>query len=97
MLESRFQKKVISEIQRMYPGAVVLKNDPNYIQGIPDWLILNNNNWAALEIKRSMSSEIQPNQPYWIDLLNQMSFARFLFPENKEEVLYELQSSLRFN
>jgi len=94
ILESNFQKKVIDEIQAMYPGAVILKNDPNYIQGIPDWLILNNKRWAALEIKRSPRSGIQPNQPYWVDVLDAMSFARFLTPENKEDILHELRKAL---
>ena len=39
-LESKFQKELIDEIKREYPGCIILKNDPDYIQGFPDWTIL---------------------------------------------------------
>ncbi len=91
--ESEFQKKVIKELSQRYPGAVILKNDPNYIQAIPDWLMLFGNHWAAFEIKRHQNAHIQPNQEYYIDLMDEMSFARFIYPENKEKVFDELQRS----
>ena len=91
ILESRFQKKLIDEIKDMFPGCIVLKNDSSYIQGIPDWTIFYRDKWAVLEAKRSMCAARQPNQEYYIDILDQMSFARFVCPENKDEVLYELQ------
>lgn len=91
--ESEFQKNVINDIKNRFPGAMVLKNDPNYIQGIPDLLVLNNGKWAALECKRNKNSKHQPNQDYYIGKLNEMSYASFIYPENKEEVLDELQQS----
>lgn len=75
----------------MFPGCVVLKNDPNYLQGIPDLVIFYYNRWAMLEVKKSFNASHQPNQDYYIDKLDGMSFARFIYPENKEEVLDELQ------
>lgn len=91
--ESEFQKAVIDDIKNRFPGSIVLKNDPNYIQGIPDLLILNDGKWAALECKRNKNSKHQPNQDYYIGMLNEMSYASFIYPENKEEVLDELQQS----
>lgn len=91
MKENKFQTRVIGKIQRMFPGAVILKNDPNYLQGIPDILILYKNRWAALECKRNRNAIHQPNQDYYVDILNEMSFAAFLYPENEEEVLDGLQ------
>lgn len=93
MLENRFQAKLIEEIKTRFPGAMVLKNDPNYIQGVPDLLILFENKWASLECKKSSSETPRPNQPYYVDLMNKMSFSRFINPENKEEVLNDLQQA----
>lgn len=93
MLENEFQSKLIKELKKIFPGCMVIKNDPNYIQGIPDILVLYNNRWAALECKKSKGANRQPNQQYYVDKMNNMSFASFIFPENKEEVLNELQRS----
>lgn len=96
MKENEYQAELIKEIKREFPGAMVLKNDPNYIQGIPDLLILFKDRWAALEVKRSKNDSHRPNQDYYISIMNKMSFARFIYPENKEEILDELQRSFRF-
>lgn len=75
----------------MFPGCVIMKNDPRYVQGIPDILILFNNKWAMLEVKLDGSANIQPNQEYYVNLFNDMSFASFINPENEEDILYALQ------
>lgn len=93
MLESNFQAKLIRDIKDRFPGCIVMKNDPNYIQGIPDLLILYKDKWAALECKKDAASKKQANQSYYVEKMNEMSFSRFIFPENKEEVLHELQQS----
>lgn len=93
-LERDFQSKLIKELKVMFKGCIIIKNDPNYIQGIPDLLILYNDRWAALEVKKSEHAHHQPNQEYYVDLMDQMSFAAFIYPENKEEILYELQQAL---
>ena len=91
--ESKFQKEVIDEIQELLPDAIIMKNDPNYIQGIPDLTILSGNKWATLEIKKCKSAAHQPNQDYYVEKMNNMSYSAFIFPENKEEVLNELAQS----
>lgn len=93
-LERDFQAKLIKELKVMFKGCIIVKNDPNYIQGIPDLLILYNDRWAALEVKKSATAHHQPNQEYYVNLMDQMSFAAFIYPENKEEILYELQQAL---
>lgn len=93
MLENRFQAKLIKELKIMFDGCFVIKNDPNYIQGFPDLLILYKNKWAALECKKSEEDSFRPNQQYYINVLNDMSFASAIYPENKEEVLNELQQA----
>lgn len=95
MKEKVFQAGLIKDIKRMLPGAIVLKNDPTYIQGIPDLLVLYENKWAALECKRSEKSSRQPNQKYFVDLMDNMSFSKFVYPENKEDTLRELQQAFR--
>lgn len=90
-LESKFQKELMDEIKNRYPGCVILKNDSGYIQGFPDWTILYKDKWAVLEAKRNDKASYQPNQEYYVDKLNSMSFSRFVYPENKEQVLEELQ------
>lgn len=95
MSESRFQSQLIKELKQIFTGCVILKNDSSYIQGIPDILVLYKKRWAMLEVKASINSPVQPNQEYYVDLLNDMSFAAFICPENKEEVLNDLQQALR--
>lgn len=92
-LESQFQAKLICELKMIFPGCIVLKNDSSYIQGIPDLTILYNERWAVLECKRSARDRHQPNQDYYISALNAMGFARFIYPENKEDVLNELREA----
>ena len=89
-LESKFQKELMDKIKSQYPGCVILKNDSSYIQGFPDWTILYKDKWAVLEAKRSKSAAKQPNQEYYVDKLNDMSFSRFVYPENSEEVLEDI-------
>ena len=91
MLESKFQSGLIKELKEKFPGCIVLKNDADYKQGIPDLLVLYENKWAALECKKSTSAKHQPNQDYYVGKMNEMSFASFICPENKKEVLHELE------
>ena len=86
MIESEFQRKVKKEIKELFPTCYVLKADPTDIQGIPDLLILCDDKWAALEVKKSKSASHRPNQDYHVDKMNNMSYAAFIYPENKEEV-----------
>lgn len=93
MLERKYQENLIKKIEYMFPGCIVLKNDANYLQGFPDLLILYKNHWAALETKKNEFAHRQPNQEYYVTLLDGMSYANFIFPENESEVLSEIQSA----
>lgn len=92
MSESDFQSKLIYELEELFPGCFVTKMEP-YVQGCPDLLVLYKKKWAMLECKKSANASVRPNQPYYVDLLNKMSFAAFIYPENKDEVLYELEQA----
>ena len=92
-LESGFQDNLKKEIEEMFPGCMVFKMDQ--IQGIPDLLVLHNDKWASLECKKNARASKRPNQEYYVKLMNGMSFSRFIYPENKEEVLNELQQAFK--
>ena len=93
MRESKFQLNLKKEIETKFPGSIVTKLDSEMIQGIPDLLILYKDKWATLECKKATDSHHQPNQDYYVDKMDGMSFSRFIYPENKEEVLNELQQA----
>ena len=95
MLESAFQADLKKELKTMFPGCIVTKLDSSDIQGIPDLLVLYNNKWATLEVKKSSTARKRPNQDYYVDKMNNMSFSRFIYPENKEEVLNELRETFK--
>ena len=89
-LERDFQAGLVKDLKQMFPGCIVMKNDSSYIQGIPDLLILYKDKWASLEVKKAANANRQPNQEYYVKQMNEMSFSRFIFPENKESVLNDL-------
>lgn len=92
-LESGFQDGLIKDLKNIFPGCMIMKLDSSYIQGIPDLLVLYKDKWATLECKKHANARRQPNQPYYVDKMNEMSFSSFIYPENKEEVLYDLQQA----
>lgn len=93
MKESAFQHGLIQELKEMFPDALIFKNETK--QGLPDLTILEGDRWALLECKASADASHQPNQDYYVEKADRMSFSRFIFPENKQEVLDELQQAFR--
>jgi hypothetical protein len=89
--ESKFQADLIKELKEMFPGCIVLKNDSSYLQGIPDLTIFYEDKWGTLEVKQSATAKHQPNQDYYVEKMNEMSFSSFIYPENKEEIIKELR------
>lgn len=94
--EGRFKQDTLEEIRDLFDGCIILQGNAEYTQGIPDVLVLFNRRWAALEFKRSADASHQPNQDYYVDLMDRMSFAAFIYPENKGDVLHALQRSFRY-
>lgn len=92
-LERDFQPTVIKELEGLFPGCLIMKNDSAYRQGVPDLLVLFQNRWALLEVKKSYKSFLedqQPNQEYYVNWAQQNSFGAFIYPENFREVLGDL-------
>lgn len=93
MLESQFDTKLIKELKQRFPGCIILKNDANYLQGVPDRIILWNDKWATLETKKTKNASKRPNQDYYVNKMNEMSFSAFIYPENMEVILDGLQQT----
>ena len=91
MLERKYQAELIKTLRIRFPGCVVLKNDSSYMPGVPDLILLWEDRWAMLEVKAKLDSRERPNQRYYVDQLSSMSYAAFVYPENEEEVLDEIQ------
>lgn len=95
MRERNYQAQLIKKLRRRFPGCVILKNDSSYMQGVPDLIILYGRFWAMLEVKTHVNAPEQPNQEYYVEILNEMSFAAFIYPDNEEEVLNALQHAFQ--
>lgn len=95
MKENKFQADLKKELRAIFPGCIVTKLDSSDIQGIPDLLVLYEDKWATLEVKKSATASHRPNQDYYVAKMNTMSFSRFIYPENKEDVLDELRESFK--
>lgn len=94
MTEAQYQAKLIKKLGLLFPGCVILKNDPGYLQGVPDLVIFYGGRYAFLEVKASENAPTRPNQSYWVETFNEMSFADFIYPSNEEDVLCALQRAL---
>jgi len=94
MKESVYQRNLIIRLEQLFPECLIIKNDPQLRQGILDLLILFNDHWAMLEVKASEDSPLQPNQNYYIEKFDDMSYASLIYPEIEEQVLNELQHAL---
>jgi|SRR5262252_2372116 len=93
MRETQYQAKLIKKMETLFPGCLIIRIDSRQVQGLPDILILFNDRWAVLEVKMGDTSRLQPNQEYYVNMLNDMSYASFINPDNEEEVLSDLQSA----
>lgn len=93
MRESMYQIELIKKLRLLFDGCIVLKNDSGYMQGIPDLLVLYMDRWGALEVKSSANEPYQPNQEWYLQKMDAMSFAACIYPENEEEILDALQSA----
>lgn len=94
MTEAKYQSELIKKLRLLFPDCIILKNDPGYLQGVPDLVIFHGDRYAFLEVKVSERAPVQPNQDYYVRKLNEMSFAAFIFPSNEEDVLCALERAL---
>lgn len=97
MRENEYQAKLIKKLKVLFPGCMVLKNDPSYKQGIPDLSVFYKNHWAMLEVKQDSKASKRPNQENYISWANENSFGAFIYPENEKEVLDALARQFEEN
>lgn len=95
MTEAEYQEKLRKKIEKRFPGVMILKNDPNYIQGIPDLMVIYGQKWAALEVKLDENAKHRPNQDFYIRKMNDMGFAAFIFPQNEKEIIDAMERSFK--
>ncbi len=91
--EAQYQAGLIRRLKVRFPGCVVVKNDSAYQQGFPDLTVFFAERWAALEVKRSEREAQQPNQEHFVQKLDDMSYAAFIYPENEEVILFEMEQA----
>ncbi len=91
MVERDYQKYLVRKLKEMFPGCIIVKNDAQLKQGIPDLLVLHHDKWASLEVKKDRLAQHQPNQDFYVERMNEMSYASFIYPENEKEVLKKLE------
>ena len=91
MRESKYQRDLVNKLRDLFPGCEILRNDPRQLQGVPDLSVFYKDRWAMLEVKAEEDADEQPNQRYYVERFNNMSFAAFIHPSNETEVLRDLQ------
>ena len=93
MRENKYQSQLIKRIKERFPDSIVMKNDSSYIQGIPDLTVIYGDKWATLEVNQSEDGSHRPNQDFYVEKMNNMSFSSFITTEKEEEVLDEMEQS----
>lgn len=91
--ERQYQRRLVNQLKELFPGCYIEQKRAGTQQGMPDILILWRNRWAMLEVKRDSDSDHRPNQDFYINKFSGMAFASFIYPENEEQVLYDLQTA----
>lgn len=95
LTENKYQAKLIKRIQDIYPEAIILKNDANYLQGIPDWTILYKKRWVMFDVKKDANAVYQPNQEWYLNYADEQGyFGSFVYPENEQDFLEKLATVL---
>lgn len=94
--ESDFKSDLYKEIRERFPGAEVLPNDAGYLQGFPDATVyFPNGRYYLLEGKRSGKASKRPNQEYYVTKSPLSNNAQFVYPENKDDIMKELERRYR--
>jgi Holliday junction resolvase len=89
--ESDFQAKVIKKLKSL--GLAVVKNQagPGVPTGFPDLTAFGEGIYFCLECKASARAKKQPRQDYWVNKLNEWSYAAFIYPSNYDKVMSEIK------
>lgn len=95
IIEAKFQREVASWLRKQ--GCEVFKMNPG--AGIPsateDLLFLKEGLWGFLECKKARNAKHRPGQDKTVARHNEMSYSRFVWPENWKEIQKELKEILK--
>ena len=91
MKEADFQSKIVKWLRSK--GCMVLKYQQNATTraGIPDIIFLKEGFWGAIEVKKSKTAKYRPGQKEMVAKMNEMSWAKAVYPENWDETKKELE------
>lgn len=99
--EGLIETRLKTELETKYPLWKYLKGNAMQLAGIPDRIaIFNGGVCAFFEVKATendclVSQKHQPNQKYYIDeICSNGGFARYIYAENFDTVLEELNEFL---
>ena len=94
MKEADFQKTIVRWLRSK--GCLVLKYQQNATTraGIPDIIFLKEGFWGAIEVKKSKTAKYRPGQKEMVAKMNEMSWAKVVFPENWADTRKELEIML---
>ena len=95
MLEKNFQSKIIKYLKAK--GCVVIKYQQNATTqaSIPDVIFLKDGFWGAIEVKKNKTARFRPGQKEMVAKMNDMSWAKVVYPENWSETQKELCELLK--
>jgi hypothetical protein len=86
--ESKFEQDFCRRLRNVDKDVIVVKLTG--ISGIPDRIVLYHDKFVLLEFKRSKNASHRPLQDWYIDHFDGWGLARFVYPENGEEVFSEV-------
>ena len=90
--EAKFQSNLKKSLKSKFDDCYIFKTNCNEMQGAPDLLVAWRGKCGYLECKRSATASHRPNQDYRVNKINEEGgFARFIYPENRDEVLKEME------
>jgi len=95
--EGKFKAKLIEKLEERYPDFIITKLEADLKNGIPDIVILGDKKrWATLEAKKNKEEVTKPRrnkkaQDYYVSKMGKMGYSSYVYPENEEEVLSELE------
>lgn len=92
--EADFQATIIKWLR--HNGCLVLKYQQNATTraGIPDILFLKEGFWGAIEVKKAKNAPFRPGQKEMIAKMDEMSWAKAVYPENWADTQAELGQML---
>lgn len=88
--ESAFQSDLLRWLRLKGCFVIKLQAGPGVPIGTPDILFAHNGFYGFIEVKLNKRSRLQPGQKEMVKKLNDMSYAKIVYPENFSELEEDL-------